>query len=244
MRLHRKWLTPKNSRGVGGALFFALLMCFIPLSEKTHAAASQVTETRETGVWQPPSGLQQIPIWPDVAPDMDGVVQPPESVLSKLTPEALDGDVSQAVFDVSSPTMTIFPPKGENTGAAIIVFPGGGYRAVVITLEGTEICNWIASKGITCVLSKYRVPGTNHHWDKACKCHITPDIPRALQDAQRTIRLVRSKAKALRIDRSAIAAKLCGAAVHTGKTPVFLMQRAVTTPYPPFCSFRLSTPNN
>lgn len=200
MILLLKWLTPKNSCRISGVLLSALLMVFMPLSEKVIAKTAQVTEARETGIWQPPSGLQQIPIWPDVAPDMDGVIQPPESVLSKLTPEALEGDVSQAVFDVSSPTMTIFPPKGENTGAAIIVFPGGGYRAVVITLEGTEICNWIASKGITCVLSKYRVPGTNHHWDKACKCHITPDIPRALQDAQRTIRLVRSKAKALRID--------------------------------------------
>lgn len=200
MRLHRKWSTPKNWRGISNALFFVLLMVFIPLSERVIAKTAQVIETRETGIWQPPSGLQQISIWPDAAPDMEGVVQPPESILSKVTPEALDGDISQAVFDVSSPTMTIFPPKGANTGAAIIVFPGGGYRAVVITLEGTEICNWIASKGITCVLSKYRVPGTNHHWDKTCKCHITPDIPRALQDAQRTIRLVRSKAKALRID--------------------------------------------
>ncbi|WP_323846537.1 alpha/beta hydrolase [Microbulbifer magnicolonia] len=96
--------------------------------------------------------------------------------------------------------MTIFPPKGKSTGTAIIVFPGGGYRAVVVTLEGTEICNWITSKGITCVLSKYRVPGSNHHWDAECKCHITPDVPRALQDAQRTIRMVRSKARELRVD--------------------------------------------
>lgn len=195
-----KWSTLKNSRVISGALLLALLMVFISQSEKGMAKTAKIPETREAGIWQPPLGLQQIPIWPNAAPDMKGVTQPPESVLSKVTPEALDGDISQAVFDVSSPTMTIFPPKGENTGAAIIVFPGGGYRAVVITLEGTEICNWIASKGITCVLSKYRVPGTNHHWDKTCKCHITPDIPRALQDAQRTIRLVRANAKALRID--------------------------------------------
>jgi acetyl esterase/lipase len=96
--------------------------------------------------------------------------------------------------------MTVFPPKGTNTGAAMIVFPGGGFRAVVLTLEGTEICDWLTSKGITCVLSKYRVPKGNHYWDEDCHCHITPKIPRALQDAQRTIRLVRAKAKELNVD--------------------------------------------
>lgn len=169
-----------------------------PITPSTQS--TKETTTQVVGVWQQPAGLQQIRIWPNAAPDMGDITQPPESVLSKFTPEALEGKVSQAVFDVSSPTMTVFPPKGKNTGAAIIVFPGGGYNAVVITLEGTEICNWIASKGMTCVLSKYRVPGTNHYWNKECKCHVTPDVPRALQDAQRTIRLVRSMARSLKID--------------------------------------------
>jgi acetyl esterase/lipase len=82
----------------------------------------------------------------------------------------------------------------------VIVFPGGGFNAVVITLEGTEICDWLTAKGITCVLLKYRVPGGDQHWDDKCKCHVTPKVPRALQDAQRTIKLVRASAKALNID--------------------------------------------
>lgn len=167
-------------------------------------AEQEPDKVRTVGEWQPPSGLKQIPIWPGVAPDMDGVAQPAESVLTAQTPEALEGNTSQAVFDVTAPTMTIFPPKGTNSGAAIIVFPGGGYKAVVITVEGTEICNWIASKGMTCVLSKYRVPKSNHHYDERCDCHVTPKIPRALQDAQRTIKLVRSKAKALNLDPNKI----------------------------------------
>jgi acetyl esterase/lipase len=121
-------------------------------------------------------------------------------VLTARTPEALYGPTSQAIFDVTRPTMTIFPPRGENRHAAVILFPGGGFKAVVVTLEGTEICNWITSKGITCILSKYRVPNSGHHWDEKCKCAVTPTVPRALQDAQRTIRLVRSKAAALQID--------------------------------------------
>jgi acetyl esterase/lipase len=174
-----------------------ILVCGLALS---GAAQAEDAGVRVTGVWQAPSGLKQIPIWPGQAPDMQGVTQPAESVLTVDAPEALDGDTSQAVFDVSVPTMTVFPPKGRNTGAAIVVFPGGGFKILAVTLEGTEICNWITAKGITCVLAKYRVPKSNHHWDEACHCHVTPKVPRALQDAQRTIRLVRSMAATLKID--------------------------------------------
>ncbi len=161
-------------------------------------------DVRTVRVWQPPSELKQVPIWPNGAPDMEGVSQTAESVLVAETPDALAGQTSEAVFDVTSPTMTVFPPKGRNTGAAIIVFPGGGFSVLAITIEGTEICDWITSKGITCILSKYRVPKSNHYWDKDCRCHITPKVPRALQDAQRTIRLVRAKAKELNLDPNKI----------------------------------------
>jgi acetyl esterase/lipase len=100
--------------------------------------------------------------------------------------------------------MTVFPPKGRNTGVAMIVFPGGGFRALAITIEGTEICDWITAKGMTCVLSKYRVPKSNHYWDDDCHCPVTPKVPRALQDAQRTIKLVRAKASELNIDPNRI----------------------------------------
>lgn len=171
-----------------------------PAAEPQPAAASPQEIGTHVGVWRQPEGLIQSPIWPGVVPDMEGVTQPPESVITADTPEAIGGTTSQAVLDVSVPTMTVFPPKGRNTGAAIVVFPGGGFQAVVLTIEGTEICDWITSKGITCILSKYRVPGTNHHWNRECRCSITPDVPRALQDAQRTIRLVRARAAELGVD--------------------------------------------
>ena len=172
-----------------------------PAAEPLRTAAAEPRRDVTTiGVWQPPEGLTQPPIWPDAAPDMEGFTTRPESVLTAWTPEAIDGDTSQAVFDVTVPTMTVFPPRGRNTGAAVVVFPGGGFRAVVLTIEGTEICNWVASKGMTCILSKYRVPGSNHYVDPECDCVVLPAIPRALQDAQRTIRLVRSQAASLNID--------------------------------------------
>ncbi|WP_439470629.1 alpha/beta hydrolase [Brevundimonas sp.] len=178
---------------------FGAPACGDPPEAKSASAAAPTTASEEQpgtriGVWRQPAGLVQSPIWPGVAPDMDGVTWAPESVLTRYTPEAVGGTISQAVLDVSVPTMTVFPPKGHNTGAAVIVFPGGGFRALALTIEGTEICAWITAKGMTCILSKYRVPGTNHYWNPDCRCSITPDVPRALQDAQRTIRLVRAHA--------------------------------------------------
>jgi acetyl esterase/lipase len=96
--------------------------------------------------------------------------------------------------------MTVFPAQGKNTGASMVVYPGGGFKLLAMDLEGTEICDWMTAKGITCVLLKYRVPNSNHYWDSDCHCHITPKVPRALQDAQRAIRLVRARAKELNVD--------------------------------------------
>jgi acetyl esterase/lipase len=153
----------------------------------------------ETNVWEPPAGLMQIPIWPNGAPNMAKALQAAETVEFKKSPEVIPGREYIQILDVSNPTMTIFPPKGVNTGVAMVVFPGGGFRILAIDLEGTEICDWITAKGMTCVLLKYRVPKGNHYWDKDCNCHITPKVPLALQDAQRTIRLVRSMARELDI---------------------------------------------
>jgi len=149
-------------------------------------------------LWQAPSGLLQTPIWPHAAPN-PGPAIAPESVAH----QASHGGWTQ-ISNVSQPSMTVFPPTAPSTGAAVIVFPGGGFRVLAIDLEGTEICDWLSARGITCVLLKYRVPGGNHHWDEKCQCHITPAIPRALQDAQRTIRLVRSRASELKIDPAKI----------------------------------------
>jgi acetyl esterase/lipase len=151
-------------------------------------------------VWQPWVVSQEVPFWPHDAPDLAGVSQPAESVEIVKAPELVAGQPWIAIHDVTVPTMTVFAPKGASTGAAMVVFPGGGFQVLAIDLEGSEICEWMTARGITCVLLKYRVPNSAHHWDKACKCHVTPKIPRALQDAQRTIRLVRSRAGELHVD--------------------------------------------
>jgi acetyl esterase/lipase len=164
----------------------------------------QQAALNKAGVWQPPSGLKQIPIWPNGAPDMADVSQPAERVEVTKAPDVVAGRPYLAAYDVTSPTMTVFPPKGKNTGASMVVFPGGGFQLLAMDLEGTEVCDWMTARGITCILLKYRVPKSNHSWDKDCDCAITPKVPRALQDAQRTIRLVRARAKELNLDPNKI----------------------------------------
>ncbi len=105
-----------------------------------------------------------------------------------------------AVTNVTRPTMTVYSPSGKNTGAAVVVFPGGGFQVLAIDLEGTEVCDWLTSKGITCVLLKYRVPSAPYVWQCDCRPHNRSISTPSLQDAQRTLRLVRSHAAEWRID--------------------------------------------
>jgi acetyl esterase/lipase len=107
-----------------------------------------------------------------------------------------------AVENVSQPTMTVYSPKAKNTGVAVVVFPGGGYTILAIDLEGTEVCDWLTFKGITCVLLKYRVPGEALYAKSAPypKSGPYPESPMALQDAQRAVGLVRFHAAEWHID--------------------------------------------
>jgi acetyl esterase/lipase len=92
--------------------------------------------------------------------------------------------------------MTVYPPQGTNTGAAVVVFPGGGYQMLAIDLEGTEVCDWLTATGITCVVLKYRVTDVGPY----PKSGPYPESPMALEDAQRTIRLMRAHAAEWHID--------------------------------------------
>jgi acetyl esterase/lipase len=149
--------------------------------------------------WQPSPGHEQVAIWPGAVPDANAVVGAEMTTTSK---NPLEPDKPGVwVERVSKPTMTVYPPQGKNSGVAIVVFPGGGYQGLAIALEGTEACDWLTSKGITCVLLKYRVPHSGPWgWDEACGCQHQPKGPMALEDAQRTVGLVRYHAAQWHID--------------------------------------------
>ncbi len=97
--------------------------------------------------------------------------------------------------NVTNPTLTVYKPAAsKDTGAAVVVFPGGGYSILAMDLEGTEICEWFNSIGVTGILVKYRVPAQ-------------PDSPRGgapLQDAQRAMRLARAHASEWHINPARI----------------------------------------
>jgi len=142
----------------------------------------------QTNVWQPSPGHTQIPIWQGTVPNAQSVTGP-EYVTNMLSPKGVSWI---AECNVSLPTMTVYSPKRTNTGVAVVVFPGGGYQCLAMDLEGTEICDWLTSRGITAVLLKYRVPVKR----------VGPygESPPALEDAQRTVGLVRFDAAELHIN--------------------------------------------
>ncbi len=163
--------------------FFALVVLFV----------CGGLSAQQTG-WQPSAGHTQIPIWPGAAPDPQPVAGA-ESV--EIDPKFLiAGKPVVGVSNVTQPTMTVYSPEGKNTGAAVVVFPGGGYQGLAMDLEGTEVCDWLTPKGITCVLLKYRVTDVGPY----PKSGPYPESPMALEDAQRAMRLLRFHAAEWHID--------------------------------------------
>lgn len=145
--------------------------------------------------WQPSPGHTQIPIWPAAAPHPQPV-KGPEYAENSGTKFQVAGRSVVGIGNVTQPTMTVYSPTGSNTGAAIVVFPGGGYQVLAIDLEGSEVCDWLVTRGITCVLLKYRVTNVGPY----PKSGPYPESPMALEDAQRTLGLVRLHAAEWHID--------------------------------------------
>lgn len=147
-------------------------------------------------IWQPSAGHKQVEIWPGTAPDQQPLPGP-EYAKRPGKKDLIAGKQSTGVWNVSRPTMTVYSPKANNSGVAVVVYPGGGYQMLAIDLEGTEVCDWLTAKGITCVLLQYRVPATP--W-KPPYMGAYPSSKMALDDAQRTMGLLRFHAAEWHID--------------------------------------------
>jgi acetyl esterase/lipase len=129
-------------------------------------------------------------LWPGKAPGETKEL-PPEGDMTKPTDRPVAGKAVVRLGQVANPTLTVYSPAaGKNTGAAVLVCPGGGYNILAWDLEGTEICEWLNSLGVTGVLLKYRVPRR-----AGLEKHAAP-----LQDAQRAMGLVRQRAAELGVD--------------------------------------------
>jgi acetyl esterase/lipase len=147
--------------------------------------------------WQPSPGHTQIPIWPGTPPDLKAM---PGPETEGLADHGVAGKPWTWVANITQPTMTVYRPSGKNTGAAVVVFPGGGFQVLAMDLEGSEACDWLTSKGITCVLLKYRVPSGPYDWHCDCRTDGLAVSTQSLEDVQRTMGLVRLHAQEWHID--------------------------------------------
>lgn len=136
--------------------------------------------------------LPVLNVWPKAVPGEKGDLGEEKQTKAK------GRDAITSLTNVSTPTLTIYrPAKGKDTGAAIIIAPGGGYTNLAWEHEGTMVGEWLQSIGVTGVLLKYRVPR------RADAPKGEPPLG-ALQDAQRAISITRSKAKEWNIDPNRI----------------------------------------
>ena len=149
-----------------------------------QSSAALPTATPSMDYWR------EIPLWPEDSPVLQAGI------------EAL----AHEDWALTRPSMLVYRPASNANGAAVLVFPGGGYKALgigpnsTLGLYGSDVCRWLTDAGITCVLVKYRVPNTGCNWNPVTKRHEQPAIPMALQDAQRAMSLVRHNAEAWGID--------------------------------------------
>jgi acetyl esterase/lipase len=148
-------------------------------------------------LFSPPACAQTqpltLPLWTHTTPEPPQTTDP-ETDLTKPTDGLISGHRTARLTNITVPTLTVYPPHGQNTGAAVLVFPGGGYRILAWDGEGLDPCHWLNSIGITCILVKYRVPQPNGdagHY---------PADPADLEDAQQAMRLTRAHAADWHLD--------------------------------------------
>lgn len=156
----------------------------------------EVEKVEQEGVWQAGPDATQMPLWPaHVALAKPDSGDHPEAT-GNGSP-LVGGRKWHWASYITRPTMTIYRPKEANTGAALLVVPGGGFRAVATDLEGTEICDWAVQLGMTCVMLKYRTPQV---WPKVNGKQHRPKVLLGLEDAQRAMGLLRQQAPSYGID--------------------------------------------
>ena len=128
-----------------------------------------------------------VPVWPDGTGPDETLEPGPELVTARSR-----GGNALNIRNVAQPTLTVVqPPEKEGTGKAVIVCPGGAYNGLAAEHEGTRICQWLNEQGITGILLKYRVPRRGGDF---------PKHHHALQDLQRSMRIVRSRTDEWNID--------------------------------------------
>ncbi len=129
-------------------------------------------------------------VWPGKPPGETKEL-PPEADQTKPQDRLIAGRRIIKLGNVSTPQLAVYrPAKEKDTGAAVVICPGGGHHILAYDLEGTEVADWLNEIGVTGIVLKYRVPfrDPEKRWLAA------------VQDAQRAMSLVRSKASEWKLD--------------------------------------------
>lgn len=123
-------------------------------------------------------------VWPGTPPGETKTL-PPEADITKPTDPLIGGRRIIKLGNVSTPQIAVYrPSRDKDTGASVVICPGGGFNILAYDLEGTEVADWLNTLGVTAIVLKYRVPARDpaQRWLAA------------VQDGQRAMSLVRSKA--------------------------------------------------
>jgi len=180
-----------------------------------------------------------LPVWPGAVPGDYGTIGP-ERVRA---PSEAPTKNAKWITNVTRPALTVFrPTRDKNTGAAMIICPGGGYWNLAWDLEGEEVAAWLNTVGVTGVVLKYRVPRRPDQPERL-------PAPGPLLDAQRAVSLVRSRAAEWGIDPNRIgiagfsAGGVTGGIFRTGGVGAATTVRRNTTIRPKKPTKRAATPN-
>jgi acetyl esterase/lipase len=142
---------------------------------------------------------QELFVWPkELAAEDDATgIQPNETTIFPVVIYAtkktyiIGGQPVTSISNVTKPTLTVYRPQPEkDTGAAVVICPGGGYWDLMIDQEGEEVARWLVEQGITGIVLKYRVPRR-----KGEPQGQPPTTQGPLKDAQRAISSIRYKAQ-------------------------------------------------
>jgi len=187
------------------SVFFCLIVALfgVPATASAQAGVVQIE----------PDAM--IDLWPSAAPGAPNPL-PKEEIVFRNNPFNL---IDRAAHKVAKPNLSLFRPKNPN-GAAILIIPGGGYSWVVVDKEGYEGAKRFAAEGYHVYVLRYRLP--HQGWAAG------PDTP--LQDAQRAMRLIRSRAAQDGIDANKVMAMGFSAGGHVAGSLALKFDHAITPP--------------
>ena len=153
----------------------------------TTAALAALLSASAIAQQQP---IAKMLLWPNGNPEPSTITAPEKDPTTDRDRMVFGKPVIR-VTNVTKPDLAVYaPPAANNTGAAALVLPAGSYTRLNMDLDGTEVCDWLNSLGMTCVLVRYRVPEQQHY----------PENTETLEDAQQAMRLTRTHATEWHID--------------------------------------------